>query len=151
MSLPNGISFHQIAWAGYTPDDRADTCVTVRGNADAFSGAAWKGWHFLKITLYCVTYLQPFRQSTEHRRVFLSEIHDIANVELLTVRQLKELLANNFVDYKGCCEKPELVMRVQQLWTDHQRNVNYGQCCWFSALVTVAELPYDYNVIKKVN
>jgi len=46
---------------------------------------------------------------------------------MLTVRQLKDILAYNFVDYKGCCEKAELVMRVQQLWTDHQRNVSYGE------------------------
>ena len=61
------------------------------------------------------------------------------SIELLTVRQLKELLANNFVDYKGCCEKAELVMRVRQLWTDHQRNVSYGQCCSISVLIDVAE------------
>jgi len=59
--------------------------------------------------------------------VKLSEISDVVSIESLTVRQLKELLANNFVDYKGCCEKPELVLRVRQLWTDHQRNIDYGQ------------------------
>jgi len=62
------------------------------------------------------------------------EIQDPASIELLSVRQLKELLANNFVDYKGCCEKRELVMRVRQLWTDHQRNINYGLCCFFLLL-----------------
>jgi len=73
----------------------------------------------------CVTYLQPFRQSTG--RVLLSEIQDTASIEMLTVRQLKDILAYNFVDYKGCCEKAELVMRVRQLWLDHQRNVSYGE------------------------
>jgi len=82
--------------------------------------------------------VQPFRQSAEHRRVYLSEIQHPASIELLSVRQLKELLANNFVDYKGCCEKAELVMRVRQLWTDHQRNIDYGRCCGF----VVAESVY---------
>ena len=77
------------------------------------------------------------QQSAEQRRMLLSEIRDTASIELLTVRQLKELLANNFVDYKGCCEKAELVMRVRQLWTDHQRNVDYGQCFRFSPCIAV--------------
>ena len=35
----------------------------------------------------------------------------------LTVKQLKEILMLNRVDYKGCCEKQELLERVERLWT----------------------------------
>lgn len=38
----------------------------------------------------------------------------------LTVKQLKEVLMLNRVDFKGCCEKSELLERVQRLWDDLQ-------------------------------
>ena len=44
-------------------------------------------------------------------------------MERLNTRQLKELLQRNYVDYKGCVEKHELVTRVTRLWHDHHRNV----------------------------
>jgi hypothetical protein len=40
-------------------------------------------------------------------------------MENLTVKQLKELLALNRVDYRGCCEKPELMERVTRLWLEN--------------------------------
>lgn len=38
----------------------------------------------------------------------------------LSVKQLKEILMLNRVDYKGCCEKTELLDRVQRLWQAHK-------------------------------
>lgn len=38
----------------------------------------------------------------------------------LSVKQLKEVLMLNRVDFKGCCEKSELLERVQRLWDDLQ-------------------------------
>lgn len=38
----------------------------------------------------------------------------------LSVKQLKEILMLNRVDFKGCCEKSELLERVQRLWNDLQ-------------------------------
>lgn len=35
------------------------------------------------------------------------------------MKQLKEILMLNRVDYKGCCEKEELKERVRRLWMDH--------------------------------
>jgi E3 ubiquitin-protein ligase RNF34 len=35
------------------------------------------------------------------------------------VKQLKEILMLNRVDFKGCCEKQELKERVGRLWQDH--------------------------------
>lgn len=48
------------------------------------------------------------------------------------MKQLKEVLMLNRVDFKGCCEKSELLERVQRLWDDLQncpgkRNLNI-QC-----------------------
>lgn len=42
----------------------------------------------------------------------LSDLTDLEDIEGLTVRQLKEILARNFVNYKGCCEKWELMEGV---------------------------------------
>lgn len=34
------------------------------------------------------------------------------------MKQLKEILMLNRVDFKGCCEKTELLERVQRLWNE---------------------------------
>jgi hypothetical protein len=44
----------------------------------------------------------------------------LEDIEGLTVRQLKEILARNFVNYKGCCEKWELMERVTRLYKDQK-------------------------------
>ncbi|RVE65344.1 hypothetical protein OJAV_G00134740 [Oryzias javanicus] len=54
------------------------------------------------------------------RRASLSDLSGPEDVEALSVRQLKEILARNFVDYKGCCEKWELMERVTRLYQDQQ-------------------------------
>lgn len=41
-------------------------------------------------------------------------------LEELSVKQLKEVLMLNRIDFKGCCEKTELLERVQRLWNDLQ-------------------------------
>lgn len=54
------------------------------------------------------------------RRASLSDISSVEDIEALSVRQLKEILARNFVNYKGCCEKWELMERVTRLY--HEQN-----------------------------
>lgn len=54
------------------------------------------------------------------RRASLSDLKSVDDIEDLSVRQLKEILARNFVDYKGCCEKWELMERVTRLYQDQQ-------------------------------
>ncbi|TRY85164.1 hypothetical protein DNTS_006354 [Danionella cerebrum] len=54
------------------------------------------------------------------RRASLSDLRSAEDIEALSVRQLKEILARNFVDYKGCCEKWELMERVTRLYHDQQ-------------------------------
>ncbi|XP_060787034.1 E3 ubiquitin-protein ligase RNF34a isoform X2 [Neoarius graeffei] len=55
-------------------------------------------------------------------RASLSDLSCVDDVEQLTVRQLKEILARNFVNFSGCCEKWELVERVRRLYTENQDN-----------------------------
>lgn len=59
-------------------------------------------------------------QTTHRKGMTLDEIENESDLQTLTVRQLKELLVRNYVDYKGCCEKPELLDRVQRLWRQHR-------------------------------
>ncbi|XP_007900424.1 E3 ubiquitin-protein ligase RNF34a isoform X1 [Callorhinchus milii] len=55
-------------------------------------------------------------------RASLSDLSSINDIEELTVRQLKEILARNFVNYSGCCEKWELVERVSRLYKETEEN-----------------------------
>ncbi|XP_057177543.1 E3 ubiquitin-protein ligase RNF34 isoform X4 [Triplophysa rosa] len=61
--------------------------------------------------------------ATQRRaRASLSDLAHEADIESLTVRQLKEILARNFVNYSGCCEKWELVERVHRLYRENEHN-----------------------------
>ncbi|XP_064612143.1 E3 ubiquitin-protein ligase RNF34-like [Liolophura sinensis] len=60
-------------------------------------------------------------------RAKLSDIEREEDIESLTVKQLKELLATNFVDYKGCCEKYELAERVQRLWREYHSDLKRAE------------------------
>ncbi|XP_028818831.1 E3 ubiquitin-protein ligase rififylin isoform X2 [Denticeps clupeoides] len=58
------------------------------------------------------------------RRASLSDLNSVKDIDALSVRQLKEILARNFVNYKGCCEKWELMERVTRLYHDQQDRQN---------------------------
>ncbi|XP_073348812.1 E3 ubiquitin-protein ligase rififylin isoform X2 [Pagrus major] len=62
------------------------------------------------------------------RRASLSDLSCLEDIEVLSVRQLKEILARNFVDYKGCCEKWELMERVSRLYQDQQNLLEQVNC-----------------------
>ncbi|XP_057695973.1 E3 ubiquitin-protein ligase rififylin isoform X2 [Corythoichthys intestinalis] len=54
------------------------------------------------------------------RRASLSDVSGEDGIEELSVRQLKEILTHNFVDYRGCCEKWELTERALRLYRDRK-------------------------------
>ncbi|XP_058805269.1 E3 ubiquitin-protein ligase RNF34 [Phymastichus coffea] len=54
--------------------------------------------------------------------VKLADIKEAAVLESLTVKQLKDLLSANRVDYKGCVERCELLARASRLWEEYQRS-----------------------------
>ncbi|XP_051971876.1 E3 ubiquitin-protein ligase RNF34 isoform X3 [Xyrauchen texanus] len=60
--------------------------------------------------------------SQRRARASLSDLSHEEDIESLTVRQLKEILARNFVNYSGCCEKWELVERVHRLYRENEHN-----------------------------
>ncbi|KAL7045951.1 hypothetical protein ACKWTF_002414 [Chironomus riparius] len=53
------------------------------------------------------------------RFITLEDLQSSSDLDHLSVKQLKELLALNRVDFKGCCEKNELKERVQRLWENY--------------------------------
>lgn len=65
---------------------------------------------------------QVQEQQERVKRHTLEDIKSEEEIDGLTVRQMKEVLVNNFVDYKGCVEKSELHLRVTRLWKEHQVN-----------------------------
>ena len=56
------------------------------------------------------------------RRASLSDLSREEDIENLTIKQIKEILACNFVDYKGCCEKKELVDKAKRLYASYLDN-----------------------------
>ncbi|XP_031351524.1 E3 ubiquitin-protein ligase rififylin [Photinus pyralis] len=51
----------------------------------------------------------------------LSDFNSIEQLNELSIKQLKELLTLNRVDFKGCVEKSELLDRAQRLWLDNNQ------------------------------
>lgn len=64
---------------------------------------------------------KPEEAAVAIRRASLSDLSCLDDIELLSVRQLKEILARNFVNFTGCCEKWELMERVRRLYQEQQR------------------------------
>lgn len=53
----------------------------------------------------------------------LNELSSLESIDELTIRQLKDLLQQNFVSTKGCLEKQDLIDKVQLLYRD-QKHAN---------------------------
>lgn len=71
------------------------------------------------------TALFPLQVSPATQRRIRASLSDLDNeeaIENLSVRQLKEILARNFVNYSGCCEKWELLERVHRLYRENEQN-----------------------------
>ncbi|XP_071999588.1 E3 ubiquitin-protein ligase RNF34 isoform X5 [Engystomops pustulosus] len=66
--------------------------------------------------------LQANDISKKQARASLSDLSTEEEIEGLTIRQLKEILARNFVNYSGCCEKWELVEKVSRLYRENEEN-----------------------------
>ncbi|XP_045445713.1 E3 ubiquitin-protein ligase rififylin [Melitaea cinxia] len=51
----------------------------------------------------------------------LEQISQPSQLERLSVKQLKELLARNRVEFRGCLERADLLQRARTLWADHAK------------------------------
>jgi len=62
------------------------------------------------------------RRFANHGLVYLNEIETLEDLNELSTKQIKDLLAMNRVNFKGCVEKDELLKILQRLWKQEQRN-----------------------------
>lgn len=81
------------------------------------------------------------------RRASLSDLTSAEDIEALSVRQLKEILARNFVDYKGCCEKWELMERVTRLYHD-QKDLQHILSNAMEGIDAGSGIPGEENLCK---
>ncbi|XP_045081101.1 E3 ubiquitin-protein ligase RNF34-like isoform X2 [Coregonus clupeaformis] len=75
-------------------------------------------------------------------RASLSDLDNEGDIESLSVRQLKEILARNFVNYSGCCEKWELIERVHRLYRENEQNrKSMENVCNINSMTAVVAYP----------
>ncbi|XP_038590191.1 E3 ubiquitin-protein ligase RNF34 isoform X3 [Micropterus salmoides] len=87
--------------------------------------------------------------ATQRRiRASLSDLDNEEAIENLSVRQLKEILARNFVNYSGCCEKWELLERVHRLYRENQQNRKSMGNVSITADGVKAQLAADENLCR---
>nr|XP_002121907.3 E3 ubiquitin-protein ligase RNF34-like [Ciona intestinalis] len=61
-------------------------------------------------------------RTAKKTKIGLSEIKSVQEIESYSIKQLKTLLQENLVNYKGVLERTELVNRVKNLYEDHVSN-----------------------------
>ncbi|XP_041914324.1 E3 ubiquitin-protein ligase RNF34 [Alosa sapidissima] len=116
-SAPRSVSEHSELSITTSQDDTLSSSsgTSSQDQADAASLAT--------LNLEDSSSIQEASPGTQRRaRASLSDIATEDAIESLTVRQLKEILARNFVNFSGCCEKWELVERVHRLYRDNEQN-----------------------------
>lgn len=62
------------------------------------------------------------RKFAHHSMVYLSELESLDDLKELSSKQVKEILAMNRVNFKGCVEKQELLKIVERLWKQDQKS-----------------------------
>ena len=90
--------------------------------------------------------------ATQRRvRASLSDLEHEGDIKNLSVRQLKEILARNFVNYSGCCEKWELMERVHRLYRENEQNRKSSKRHYdiMPLIVTSYQLLHDEREGKK--
>ncbi|XP_034565091.1 E3 ubiquitin-protein ligase RNF34 isoform X2 [Notolabrus celidotus] len=87
--------------------------------------------------------------ATQRRiRASLSDLDNEEAIENLSVRQLKEILARNFVNYSGCCEKWELLERVHRLYREDKLNRKSMENVSITADGVKPQLTLDENLCR---
>lgn len=76
-------------------------------------------------------------------KVQLSDIKKMSDLEYLSVKQLKNLLSTNRVDYKGCIERQELLNRVSRLWQEYKQS-RQGKVKYINVHIIICFAILDY-------
>lgn len=71
-------------------------------------------------------HLSP-RHQASGRWYSVEDIQAESDITSLSVLELKQILAANFIDYRGCCEKQELVNKVTRLYQSQQTEQSKGE------------------------
>ena len=85
--------------------------------------------------------------------VYLSEIQTLEDVNELSVKQAKDILAMNRVNFKGVVEKDELLKHVGRLWRQ-EKQAQDGKIFTFlpkrkkTSKITSFHLSFDFNSTK---
>ena len=87
--------------------------------------------------------------------MYLSEIQTLQDVNELSVKQAKDILAMNRVNFKGVVEKDELLKHVARLWRQ-EKQAQDGKLSFYirifhRKLSRKAVLTFSYNVSKVEN
>lgn len=110
--------------------DQNENPETIPGANDYSEGRSGREEERLKTS--------TIRHSGVLNPVKLSEITAAVELEYLSVKQLKNLLNTNRVDYKGCVERCELLKKATKLWEEHKESrekteipdENICKICW---------------------
>lgn len=93
--------------------------------------------------------LMEVSPATQRRiRASLSDLDNEEAIANLSVRQLKEILARNFVNYSGCCEKWELLERVHRLYRENEQNRKSMENVSITADGVKTQLSLDENLCR---
>lgn len=74
------------------------------------------------IFVYNNTFFFLFFSFVLQNPIKLSDINTLSELECLSVKQLKNLLSINRVDYKGCVERYELLNKASRLWEEYKQS-----------------------------
>ena len=86
--------------------------------------------------------------------MYLSEIQTLQDVNELSVKQAKDILAMNRVNFKGVVEKDELLKHVARLWRQ-EKQAQDGKLSFYIRIFRrkvsrKAVLTFSYNNVSKV-
>ena len=84
--------------------------------------------------------------------MYLSEIQTLQDVNELSVKQAKDILAMNRVNFKGVVEKDELLKHVARLWRQ-EKQAQDGKLSFYIRIFRrkvsrKAVLTFSYNVSR---
>eukprot|EP00795_Rhopilema_esculentum_P015305 gene15305-6522_t len=74
----------------------------------------------------------------------IEDVVSLDEIDHLCVKDLKKILTVNFVDYKGCFEKRELIERVKRLWSSQ----NSGERTKGVSKDSKGDDPYEEDLCK---
>ena len=78
----------------------------------------------------------------------MEDVSTIDEIDSLTVLELKQILTANFIDYKGCVEKKELIDKVKMLYESREKNKERLQGWLISFSISVSNVPWYIYVSR---